>query len=177
MTRIEAALGLALPNRGPDVDAAVAAFLDPDLRHERAADDALDASPDVPDWVRRVYRWHQRASEAPDAMPTDELDEVRRDLRHAAVASAPLLRWFRQERARLTAAVSACAPAAVDAREAAWQAQAAAWHVREAQLTRELADAVASRDEFQREAAARQAAIDEMQASTLWKVRRLLTRR
>jgi GT2 family glycosyltransferase/glycosyltransferase involved in cell wall biosynthesis len=42
LARLDAALGLGLPERAPDTDAKLAAFLDADLRHQRSAEDADD---------------------------------------------------------------------------------------------------------------------------------------
>ncbi len=173
MTRVETALGVALPRRGPEVEAEVAAFLDPSLRHERATEASLEERTDVSDWVRRVYRWHERASDDPDAVSVKELDDVRRDLRHASVAYAPLLRWYRQDGAR-QAREQEQAQRQIDlwaAHEAAWHEQLSGWRAREQQLVTDLTTMTASRDEQQRAVVALQERIDAMESGLLWKLR------
>ncbi|MEO8481496.1 MAG: hypothetical protein ABI634_04750 [Acidobacteriota bacterium] len=179
VARVEDALAIALPNRGPGVDAEIAAFLDPALRHESATSASLDERPDVSEWVRRVYRWHERASRDPESVSVAELDAVRRELRHAAVTYAPLVRWYRHERAQ-QAAARAAAQQQLDLREAheaAWQEQLGAWRIRERQLTDDLKAMTDSRDEQQHAAAALQEQVDTMEASAFWKLRNLISRK
>lgn len=175
VTRVEGTLGLVLPNRGPDVDAAVAAFLDPVLRHERATTESLDERADVSDWVRRVYRWHERASRDPDSASATELDDVRRELRHAAVAYAPIIRASRYDRAQQAALRQQIDLR--DAQEAAWQEQLQGWRAREEQLAGALDAMTASRDDERRAAAALREKLDAIEASLLWKIRNLVSRR
>jgi hypothetical protein len=133
MRRVEAGFGVALPCEGPDVEAEIAGFLDPSLRHERLPEALLETRPDVSAWVRRVYRWHARAASGAEADPAD-LDRVRQELRDAAVLYAPLLRWDRQH-AREQAA-------RIDEQGRQLQAQAREQALREeAQAAREQANA------------------------------------
>lgn len=179
MARVESALGVALPHRGPEVEAEIAAFLDPSLRHERATAASLDERPDVSDWVRRVYRWHERASHDPDSVSVAELDDVRRELRHAAVAYAPLLRWYRQERARQASAREQAQRQMDlwDAHEAAWQEQLQGWRAREEQLVGALNAMTGSRDEEQRAAAALRERVDAIESDVFWKLRTWVSRK
>jgi hypothetical protein len=102
IARIERNIDLALPATGADADAQVDAFLSADLRHERVARAAIDDE-DVSDWVRRVYRWHERASQDAGAVDSAELDEVRRELCQAATLYAPVIRVQRETLARQAA--------------------------------------------------------------------------
>jgi hypothetical protein len=179
MSRVEATLGIALPRRGPEVEAEIAAFLNPELRHERATSASLDERPDVSEWVRRVYRWHERASHDPDSVSVAELDAVRRELRHAAVAYAPLVRWYRRDRVQ-QAALRRQAQQQIDLRdahEAAWQEQLQAWRTREQQLAAELKAVTGSYDEQRREVIELQAKIGAIEAGVFWKLKRLISRK
>jgi len=193
VVRVGDVLGIALPNRGPEVDAEIAAFLDPALRHERATPASLDESPEVSEWVRRVYRWHERASHDPNAVSVRELEDVRHEMRQAAVAYAPLVRWYRNQRAQQAAAQRRAQQQQDlwDAHQAAWQEQMRAWQAREQRLSGELktvtdelktvADELKtmteSRDEQQRAATDLREAMDVVEASPFWKLRNLILRK
>ncbi len=94
IARLERDLDLAPPLAGADADAHVDAFLSADLRHERVERAAIDDD-DVSEWVRRAYRWHERASQDAGVDPA-ELDDVRREMRQAAALYAPVIRTQRE---------------------------------------------------------------------------------
>jgi hypothetical protein len=99
---VERDLGLELPAAGADVEARIDDFLSADLRHERVESASIDEG-QMPQGVRRVYRWHERASAAAGAGDPAELDDIRAELRRAAILYAPVIRAQREAAARQSA--------------------------------------------------------------------------
>lgn len=154
VARMGAALDLRLAARGEGVDAEIAAFLSPSLRHARL-DAAALMSPGIPTWIPRAYAWHEQASRGVQGDPA-ELDAIRRELRDAAVAYGVLLARARDAAATRAADVAAARETlererqASEAQRQSWDAERTSAAAREARLEADLTARSAAVADLQR---------------------------
>jgi len=88
--RVAQDLGIAWSRCPEDIAREAAAFLSPDLRHHACPGDELDRRADVPEGVKRAYRWGLDAAEG-HAPPAAELDRICDAIRQAEVAEMSLV--------------------------------------------------------------------------------------
>ncbi|HWB29123.1 MAG TPA: hypothetical protein VG736_01380 [Vicinamibacterales bacterium] len=177
VARIEHDLGL-VPPATADVDAQVEAFLANDLRHERAERAALDDEA-ISDWVRRVYRWHERGSRNAALADPAELDAVRGEVHRAAALYGPVIRAQREMAARQQAELHE----RIEREQQQWMAERDAFASRERALQTDVAalgerlTAIEARLAAQEQTrASLQALLDRMVSTRTWRVRAWLLR-
>ncbi len=98
LTRVETRFGLSLPVTA-EVEAAIQAFLDPALRHERSQAQPVEVPARLREWTRRTYAWCERASRGDPMTGDTALDDVESALQQVDDVYAPSLRRrYRAER-------------------------------------------------------------------------------
>lgn len=157
--RIESSLGIRLRPRSADADQAIAAFLEPSLRHAALAAGDL-TRPGVPAWVPRVYEVVEAAARG-QAIDTAALEAVRQDMRQASAVFRHSLRWLAnrawsgahaawetEQRRLIEASGRAEAVRAFEQRVHELEGRLAAEQARSADVARQAEEAGRSRDSY-----------------------------
>lgn len=186
--RIEGGLGLRLPawegERGVEIEAEIARFLDPALRHERVSGDVEERRGERSNWIRTAYEWFESAARTGGTGDTAVLDRIGAEVREAERTFAPFVADERRRASEHAARARESetqrgAEAAAHAeqerrwlslqdqwaqRQRHWQERQTEWETREQQL----------RDEIERQARAAgdlHQRVLAMERSPFWKVR------